>query len=421
MTLGQAAEREGRDEAARAMYETVLYSLREPAQAPLAGSLLRWIARSHLHQGNGETAAEIADTARLISELAGDTAGVAHAQNLGGNIERERGEIDRAAELYAAARVGAAAAGEGLLLAMIEQNEGVVAASRGEYRTALQRYRASLARHRALGRTAYLGQALNNLGMLCTDLRRWRAAERVFVEASAVCGECGDLATQARIAGNRVELWLKQGRWDDVRKACEETRRLAEAAGDTRTLGEVHKHLGVVHRETGDFPAAAAHLARAAEIAAERGDLALSAESAREQARLHWKRQEHRETLRALNQAHGLFSRLQARRELADVAAGLADLESLFLNIVAQWGQSIESADRYTQGHCERVASYACALAGAAGLDPDVLLWFRMGALLHDVGKIVVPPEVLNKPAALTPDERRLMQTHPDAGVELLE
>jgi putative nucleotidyltransferase with HDIG domain len=66
------------------------------------------------------------------------------------------------------------------------------------------------------------------------------------------------------------------------------------------------------------------------------------------------------------------------------------------------------------------VASYACALARAAGLDDDVLLWFRMGALLHDVGKIVVPPEILNKPGKLTPDERTVIERHPDAGVELI-
>ena len=49
-----------------------------------------------------------------------------------------------------------------------------------------------------------------------------------------------------------------------------------------------------------------------------------------------------------------------------------------------------------------------------------MLLWFRMGALLHDVGKIVVPPEILNKPGGLTAEERAVIERHPDAGVELL-
>jgi HD-GYP domain-containing protein (c-di-GMP phosphodiesterase class II) len=44
-----------------------------------------------------------------------------------------------------------------------------------------------------------------------------------------------------------------------------------------------------------------------------------------------------------------------------------------------------------------------------------------MGALLHDVGKIAVPPEILNKPGPLTPEERAIMERHPDAGVELID
>jgi len=81
-----------------------------------------------------------------------------------------------------------------------------------------------------------------------------------------------------------------------------------------------------------------------------------------------------------------------------------------------------------------RVADYACALAeeairrraaapdpaGSEGLTEQTLLWFRMGALLHDVGKIDVPVAVLNKSGALTPAERTIMERHPDAGVELL-
>ena len=67
-----------------------------------------------------------------------------------------------------------------------------------------------------------------------------------------------------------------------------------------------------------------------------------------------------------------------------------------------------------------RVAEYSCALASAIGFDQATLFWFRMGALLHDVGKLIVPSEILNKPGRLTPDERSLIERHPVAGVELL-
>ena len=76
--------------------------------------------------------------------------------------------------------------------------------------------------------------------------------------------------------------------------------------------------------------------------------------------------------------------------------------------------------DRYTQGHCVRVADIACAIAGVSGIEGQSLFWFRIGALLHDVGKLVVPSEVLNKPGKLTPDEWTLMRSHPSAGVDML-
>jgi putative nucleotidyltransferase with HDIG domain len=420
VVAAQAAEREGHRQRARELYEAALFALRERNQAPLAASLFRWIARTHQDDGNLELAAEIAATALEVSERAGDAGGIAHANNLLGNIEQERGELDLAERLYSLARRQAEAAGDTRLVAMVEQNVGIVANIRGDFRAALKRYRASLAAHRSMGTSPYVAYTLNNLGMLLTDLRRWRSADRAFSAAVEVCIELGDAPTRARIEGNRIEPWIARRRWPEARAACAKARRLAEAAGETSTLGEVHRHLGVIARETGEWDTAAAELARAARIAEERGDLLRGAETAREQARLHWARREHRETLQALNRAHRLFSHLQARRDLAEVAAQLADLESTFLDIVAQWGQSIESTDRYTQGHCERVANYACALAKAAGVEPEVLLWFRMGALLHDVGKIVVPPEVLNKAAALTPEERALIERHPDAGVELI-
>ncbi|MDQ6612499.1 MAG: diguanylate cyclase, partial [Gemmatimonadota bacterium] len=75
----------------------------------------------------------------------------------------------------------------------------------------------------------------------------------------------------------------------------------------------------------------------------------------------------------------------------------------------------------YTQGHCQRVAELSCAIAKHSGLDEASMFWFRIGALLHDVGKIVIPPEVLNKPGKLDDDEWELMKSHTTAGVEMLK
>jgi putative nucleotidyltransferase with HDIG domain len=176
----------------------------------------------------------------------------------------------------------------------------------------------------------------------------------------------------------------------------------------------------VIAREQRDFRRAAQCLTLARAVAEGRRDLLLAAEIAREQAELAWLQRQSKETLRHLNRAHRIFREIRAERSAADVDRRLGSLEASFLDIVRGWSASIESADRYTRGHCDRVAEYACALAAESGFDSQTLFWFRMGAILHDVGKIVVPGDILNKPGALTPDERAVMQGHPVAGVEIL-
>ena len=121
-----------------------------------------------------------------------------------------------------------------------------------------------------------------------------------------------------------------------------------------------------------------------------------------------------------LDAAHRLFGRLNARVDLLDVSRKVAELESVYLEIVRGWGRSIETADSYTYGHSERVASYAEQVARALGFADAELQSIRLGAYLHDVGKMRVPHEILNKPGRLTPEEREVMQMHPLYGLELL-
>jgi putative nucleotidyltransferase with HDIG domain len=198
----------------------------------------------------------------------------------------------------------------------------------------------------------------------------------------------------------------------------------AARTGDGAAVPQATKLLGVTAREAGDLAGAEEHFARAEELAAARHDLLLLAEVARERADLARRLGKNRDVLQQLNRAHRLFEQLRARAELADVDRRLGGLEEQFLLVARRWGESIEAKDRYTQGHCQRVADLACLVAEhagpAEGFDAQAMFWFRIGALLHDVGKIVIPPEVLNKPGKLTDEEWALMRSHTTAGVETL-
>src|SRR5205085_1216199 len=151
---------------------------------------------------------------------------------------------------------------------------------------------------------------------------------------------------------------------------------------DVRVLSEVYKHCGVIARELGRTEEAEEYLRVAYESALRREDLLLAAESAREQAELYTTLRRNRDALQSLNASHRLFAKLRVQRDIADVRRRIDRLERRFLDVVRQWSQSIESKDRYTLGHCERVADYTCAMAKAMGFDDQTLFWMRICMML---------------------------------------
>jgi hypothetical protein len=81
--------------------------------------------------------------------------------------------------------------------------------------------------------------------------------------------------------------------------------------------------------------------------------------------------------------------------------------------------RAVEVKDAYTHGHSQRTAQLAVELGLQMGLPPDRLRILSRGAFLHDIGKIAIPDEILNKPGRLTPEERLVVETHPQLGYEL--
>ena len=95
-------------------------------------------------------------------------------------------------------------------------------------------------------------------------------------------------------------------------------------------------------------------------------------------------------------------------------------IEQLFLEGVQSLAHALEAKDAYTRGHSARVASYADAIARTLGLDATTLEDLRIGAELHDVGKIGVREEVLHKPSPLSHEEYMHIMEHPVIGEKIL-
>ena len=97
------------------------------------------------------------------------------------------------------------------------------------------------------------------------------------------------------------------------------------------------------------------------------------------------------------------------------------DLRSLNSGALEALARTTDAASPWTAGHSVRVTAIAVALAKADGCDDDTVDLVRRGALLHDIGKLAVPVAILDKPAPLTADERKVMNAHPDVGTRILQ
>jgi putative two-component system response regulator len=78
---------------------------------------------------------------------------------------------------------------------------------------------------------------------------------------------------------------------------------------------------------------------------------------------------------------------------------------------------SIEAKDPNTEGHCERLSQSSEALAQRLGLTEEEHIALRRGGVIHDIGKVAVPDQILLKPGPLTPEERKVMERHTLVGV----
>ncbi len=382
----------------------------------MAATIVRWAGATHRTEGNTEAARDCFVASLAVARARGDLSDVAHALNWLGIISQDRGRLDAADRLFGRARTAASRARDLRTLAMIEHNLGINCNIRGNLPRALAHYRRALAWYSRLKEPRYFAQGLNELGMLYTDLGRWQAARRVFARGARLAAEIGDLHTSVMIASNRTELAVARGAWNEARSACGRAETLAQRLGQEGPHGEVHRWLGVIHRESGASAEAEQALKSARSIAQDQGIPLLEAEAERELAGLFRIQERNREALESLLASRRIYTQLRAKRDLAELGRRLKQIESQFLDVVQAWAESIEAKDRYTHGHCGRVADLATALARRLGLEDDALMWFRMGAFLHDVGKTETPTEILNKPGPLTEVEAEVVRRHTVAG-----
>ncbi len=108
------------------------------------------------------------------------------------------------------------------------------------------------------------------------------------------------------------------------------------------------------------------------------------------------------------------LSHLEAQKKHAE------EIAALHLRTIEALSLAIEAKDHTTHDHLRRVQIYAIEIAKELGLEPDQLNAVRAASMLHDIGKLAVPENILSKPGRLTPEEFEKMKIHPIVGSEIL-
>ncbi|MEC4676383.1 MAG: HD domain-containing phosphohydrolase [Nitrospirota bacterium] len=97
-----------------------------------------------------------------------------------------------------------------------------------------------------------------------------------------------------------------------------------------------------------------------------------------------------------------------------------SEIELLLIGAIRSLVKALEAASGWTAGHTERVTEYAIAIAGVMGLDAELIEKLKITSLLHDIGKIATPREILNKKGKLKKEEMLIIKKHPEQGAAIL-
>src|ERR1051326_7583574 len=116
------------------------------------------------------------------------------------------------------------------------------------------------------------------------------------------------------------------------------------------------------------------------------------------------------------------LGRLEAEKERVEVEKRhVEQIASLNMRTIEALALAIEAKDHTTHTHLQRVRTYAVAVARELNLSEEEIEALRAAALLHDIGKLAVPEQIINKPGKLTREEFEKMKVHPLVGAEILE
>ena len=393
---------------------------------------------SYLNKSEYEKALDYNLKALALHEVSNDKAGLSSTLNAIGVIYGKRKDHVNALRYYFRALAIREATDDKRGIAITTNNIGNIYQDQNLYDKALEFNERSLHSFTELKDDLGIATSCNNIGLILKYRGDFAAAKKHFKKAYTLFDRIEYTTGLAASCNNLGELLTIQGKFRQARLYLDQALTIAKKTDAKYREIQVYENLSNLCEETGDFRGALEYYRKFTDLSRK----VFSEESTRNMIQLQVKfetEKKNKETeiykFRNIKLQNEISERIQIEKELREHQDQLEELinertielknsynklERGFQGTVELISKITELRDPYTSGHQIRVAKLASAIAREMGLSENRIEATHIASLVHDIGKINVPQEILSKPGTLSDLEMRIIQIHPQAGYSIL-
>jgi len=283
-----------------------------------------------------------------------------------------------------------------------------------------------------------IATSCNNKGIILKYQGDFAAAKKQFVKAHEIFNRIDYTTGFASSCNNIGELLTNQGEFKQARLYLDQALKAAKEAESKYSEICAYENLSKLCEETGDFGRALEYYRQFSDLQRE----VFSEESSKNMKKLQVRFETEKKNkeaeiykFRNIELQREISERIHIEKELRkhqdqleelindrtiELKSSYNKLERGFQGTIELVSRITELRDPYTSGHQIRVAKLASAIAGEMGLSENRIEAVHIASLVHDIGKINVPQEILSKPGNLSDLEMRMIQIHPQTGYSIL-
>jgi putative nucleotidyltransferase with HDIG domain len=323
-------------------------------------------------------------------------------------------------------------------IASTTNNIGIIYHDLNEYEKALKFAEKSLKAFTELEDDLGIATSYNNLGTVLKDQGNLDTAQEHYLKAYEIFKRIGYNTGHSAACNNLGEILTLKGEFKQSEFYLNEAFNIAIEIGARDRELTAYKNLSTLCSEKGDYKEALNHYMKYSELSQQ----IFSEESTRNMVQLQIKFETERKKkeaeiyrLKNIELQKEISDRISIEDELrkhqnqleeminertVELIKSFNKLERGFQGTIILVSKITELRDPYTSGHQIRVAKLASAIAREMKLPEEKVEAIHIASLVHDIGKINVPQEILSKPGVLSDLEMRMIQIHPQAGCDIL-